>query len=193
MQVNDWSGLKTLLLLLLLFPAGSHAQTSIALGATRQEQSVFNADPSEQVTHPIRVPNAVLQLLAKDTAVAACMKDNPIAPGGSLTSWFTASEIHLNGPDEADLVVLPVAQGDAFMCFHSVEGVGWFWVFREAAGQYELVLKTAGLGLSVLDTRHNGYKDIRSDGQVGKWSTRTTFRFTGGRYQEFQKKTTELK
>jgi hypothetical protein len=24
MQVNDWNGLKTLLLLLLLFPAGSH-------------------------------------------------------------------------------------------------------------------------------------------------------------------------
>lgn len=188
--MNNWNELKTLLLLLLLFSAGSHAQIS---GATRREQPEFNADPSEQVTHPIHVPNAVLQLLAKDTAVAACMKDNPIAPGGSLTSWFTASEIHLNGPDEADLVVLPIAQGDALMCFHSVEGVGWFWVFRRAAAQYELVLKTAGLGLSVLDTRHNGYKDIRSDGQVGKWSTRTTFRFTGGRYQEFQKKTNELK
>jgi len=181
-----------LLLLLLLFPAESHAQASVALGATRQEQSEFNADPSERVTHPIHVPNAVLQVLAKDTAVAACMKDNPIAPGESLSSWFTASEIHLNGSDEADLVVLPVAQGDAYMCFRYFEGIGWFWVFRPIGDRYELVLKTAGLGISVLDTRHNGYRDIRSVGQVGEWSTTTTFRFKDGHYREFKKDTKEL-
>jgi hypothetical protein len=154
---------------------------------------MFNADPSERVIRPVPVPNAVLQILERDTTVAACMNDNPIPRGESLTSWFTASEIHLNAPDEADLIVLPVAQGDAYICFHSVEGIGWFWVFRQAAGRYELVLKTAGLGLSVLDTRHNAYRDIRSDGQVGKWSTTATFRFEDGHYREYQKSTKELR
>jgi hypothetical protein len=166
---------------------------SIALGTTTQEQTTFYADPSEPLVRPIPVPDAVLQILARDAAVVACMKDNPMPRGRSLSAWFMASEVHLNGSDRADIVVLPVGtQGESYMCFRSVEGIEWFWVFRHIGGRYELVLKTAGLGLSVLDTRHNGYRDIRSDGQVGKWSTTTTFRLGDGHYREYRKKTTEL-
>jgi hypothetical protein len=159
---------------------------SMVFGATAQEQSVFNADPSERLARPISVPGAVLEILAKDDTVAACEKDNPVPRGSSLASWFAASEIHLNGSDEADLVILPIAQGNPFMCFHSVEGIGWFWVFRPIGTRYELVLKTAGLGLSVLDSRHNGYRDIQSSGQVGKRSTRIGFGFDGKTYQKYQ-------
>jgi len=150
---------------------------------------VFNADPSERLARPMPGPDAVLQVLSKDETVAACVKENPISHSGSLASWFVASQIHLNGSDETDLVVLPITQGDRLMCFHSVEGIGWFWVFRPIGGRYELALKTAGLGLSILDSRHSGYRDIQSGGQVGKRSTRSMFRFDGKAYREFLKKT----
>jgi hypothetical protein len=157
-----------------------------------REQTVFDADPSVPIVRPIALPNGAAQILAKDDNVVACMKDNPIPQAASLASWFTASEIHLNGPNEADLVVLPAAQNSPFICFHSVEGIGWFWVFRQIGGRYELVLKTAGLGLTVLESRHSGYRDILSGGQVGAFATQSSFRFENGRYREHQRKTEKL-
>ncbi len=168
-------------------------EASIASGAAYLEQIEFNADSPERVTRPVPVPEPAAQILARDDVVAACLKDNPISHGRSLASWFVASEIHLNGPEEADIVVLPVAQGEPFLCFHSAEGIGWFWIFRRTGGRYELVLKTPGLSLSILDTRHNGYRDIRSGGQVGTFGTATIFRFEDGRYREYRKKTTEVR
>ncbi len=181
-------GAKALLISCFFFLQGA----SVGWGSAAQEQSVFDADPSEPIAHQIPLPNGAAQVLAKDENVVACMKDNPIPQGGSLASWFRASEIHLNGPNEADLIVLPVAQGSLYMCFHSVEGIGWFWIFRRVGGQYELVLKTAGLGVTVLESRHNGYRDIQSGGQVGASATRIRFHFENGRYHEYQRKTEEL-
>lgn len=107
-------------------------ESSEALGKTEKEQTSFDADPDfAQVTRPARLPDSVLQILARDSEVAACEKENPISLTTSLASWFVASEIHLDGPDEVDLVVLPTAQGNRLMCFHSAEGIGWFWVFRQ--------------------------------------------------------------
>lgn len=168
-------------------------ESSTVWGSAKPEQTVFESDPSQPITRPMPLPDAVLQILAEDNGVASCVKDNPIPSGRSLASWFAASEVHLKGFDEADLVVLPVSQGDSYMCFHSVEGMGWFWVFRQTGGQYELALKTAGLGLTVLDRRHNGYRDIQSGSQVGKFATVVSFRFENGRYREDRQNTEELK
>jgi hypothetical protein len=185
--VQHWSTKALLILCALLSLAAT-----VGWGNEPREQTVFDADPSEPIVRPIALPNGAAQILAKDDNVVACMKDNPIPQGGSLASWFTASEIHLNGPNEADLVVLPAAQNSPFMCFHSVEGIEWFWVFRQIGGRYELVLKTAGLGLTVLESRHGGYRDILSGGQVGAYATRIRFHFENGRYHEYQRKTEQL-
>lgn len=167
-------------LLLFLEPAG-------AWGKTEKEQTSFDADPSVQIARPVPLPDSVLQILAKDSEVAACRKENPIPPGASLDSWFMASEIHLGGPDEADLVVLPIAQGNRSLCFHSVEGIGWFWVFHQVGAHYELVLKTAGLGLIIRDARHNGLRDILSGMAFGTHSSQTTYRFENGKYREYRR------
>jgi hypothetical protein len=161
---------------LLLEPSG-------AGGKTEREQTSFDADPSSQITRTVSLPDSVLQILAQDRQVVACMKENPIPSESSLASWFVASEIHLDGPDEVDLVVLPVAQGNRLMCFHSVEGIGWFWVFRQVGVHYELALKTAGLGLIIRDARHHGYRDIQSGLAFGKYSSQTTYRFENGNYR----------
>lgn len=179
---------KALLILCALLSQGG----SVGWGSVAQEQAVFYADPSEPIAHPIDLPDGAAQVLAKDDNVVACLKDNPIPQGESLASWFTASEIHLHGPNEADLIVLPLAQDSPYMCFHSAEGVGRFWIFRQVGRRYELVLKTAGLGLTLLESRHNGYRDIQSGGQVGASVTRSSFRFESGRYHEYQRKTESL-
>ena len=161
-------------------------ESSGALGKTGKEQTSFDADPSSQVTRPVSLPGSVLQILAQDSEVAACRKENPVPSEASLASWFVASEIHLDGADEADLVVLPLAQGNLLMCFHSVEGIGWFWVFRQVGAHYELVLKAAGLGLVIRDVRHHGYRDIQSGFAFGTHSSQTTYRFENGEYRKYR-------
>jgi hypothetical protein len=161
-------------------------EPSRAWGKTEREQTSFDADPSSQITRTVSLPDSVLQILAQDSEVVACMKENPIPSEASLASWFVASEIHLDGPDEVDLVVLPVAQGNRLMCFHSVEGIGWFWVFRQVGAHYELALKTAGLGLIIRDARHRGYRDIQSGLAFGMHSSQTTYRFENGKYREYR-------
>ena len=157
-----------------------------AWGKTEREQTSFDADPSSPITRAVSLPDSALQILAQDSEVVACMKESPIPSETSLASWFVASEIHLDGADEADLVVLPAAQENRFMCFHSVEGIGWFWVFRKVDAHYELVLKTAGLGLVILDTRHHGYRDIQSGAAYGTHGSQITYRFGNGKYGEYR-------
>jgi hypothetical protein len=159
---------------------------SAALGKAEKEQTSFDADPSRHIARPVRLPESVEQILAQDSEVVTCKNENPIPPGSSLASWFVASEIHLHGPDETDLVVLPVAEGTPLLCFHSAEGIGWFWVFRPVAAQYELVLKTAGLGLIIRDTRHHGYRDIQSGAAFGMHSSQTNYRFDNDKYSEYR-------
>lgn len=180
---NPW-----LVVCLMLVLGGSPS----TLSTERQQQTDFNVNASTSeplVKKSIPVPDAVLQILREDDTVRACMKDNAIPAGGSLASWFVGSEIHLSGPTEADLVVLPVAERNAYRCFHSAEGIGWFWIFRPIGQHYEMLLKASGLGLQVLETRHHGYRDIRTGGQVGKFGTEVIFRLIEGRYQEYRKKT----
>jgi hypothetical protein len=166
-------------LFLLLEPSG-------VWGKTEKEQTSFDADPSRQITRPVPLPDSALQILAQDSEVVACRKENPIPRGASLASWFVASEIHLDEAGKADLVVLPVAEGSPYLCFHSVEGIGWFWLFRQVGAHYELVLKAAGLGLHIRGTRHHGYRDIETGMAFGTHSSQTTYRFENGKYRDYR-------
>ena len=77
------------------------------------------------------------------------------------------------------------------MCFHSVEGITWFWLFRHRGSEYQLVLKAAGNGFSVLKDRNNGYRDIKTGAVTGAYGTTTVFRFDGTQYEEYEKKSEE--
>jgi hypothetical protein len=78
-------------------------------------------------------------------------------------SWFVASEIHLDGVHEDDLIVQPRDLGQSPSPNHFLFGarIVPFWVLLGAAGKYRLVLGVRADGLDVLDSRTNGYKDIQ--------------------------------
>jgi hypothetical protein len=182
---------------LLLLALTLSAQSQITRQSSQQEQSSFGTEelPGETlVKRPVPVPDTVLQILKTDDGVKSCLEYNPLVPGQLLGSWFIASEIHLDGPNERDLVILPTPHpGDTYMCFHSVSGIGQFWVFRKIGERYQLVLKASGTGLLILKTRNNGYRSIQtgSVGQAGRYVTTITFRFDGQRYREYRNITQE--
>ena len=172
-----------------------HAQSSPP--ASTKEQPTFSvetADDRPRVVRPAALPNTVLEALKSDEAVKSCLKNNPLDPGKSLGSWFIASVIHLAGPNEADLVVVPSFQGEESMCFESVSGIGLFWIFRNNGGkQYQLALRTYGNQIVILPSRTKDYRNVRSDtiGQAGRYLTESTFRFNGNSYVVAQERTEE--
>jgi hypothetical protein len=153
------------------------------------EQSSFAVEeiPDEpRIKHPIPVPDAVVEVLKSDDGVKSCLKDNPLAPGQLMSSWFIGSVIHLDGPKEADLVVVPSFHGQESMCFQTPAGFGLFWVFRQNGAGYDLVLRSWAGGLRILTSETNGYRNVRTDsmGQAGRVLTNVVFQFNGNRYVE---------
>jgi hypothetical protein len=163
-----------------------------------QEQSSFGGEEVPGVPfikRPVSVPDSVLQILKADKIVKSCSGDNVPNPEAPFGSWFVASEVHLDGPKQRDLIVLPSpgAHQPNYVCFHSVGSFGWFWVFRQTDERYQLVLKTMSFGIGVAKTRHLGYRDIRtvSPSAAGKFITTVTFGFDGKSYQEYGRKIRE--
>ena len=179
------------LILFLIFTAPIRSQKAGEI--TKEEQSTFGTEEvpgMPLVKRPLPVPDAALAILKEDVDVKGCLSDNPLPPGHSLASLFIGSEIHLDGPSESDLVVVPLPGNE---CFHSAAGIGTFWIFRRVGDQYELVLKALGNGLTILGAEHNGYRGIQTGtiGQAGRQFTTVVFRFDGKRYREYRKETKE--
>jgi hypothetical protein len=160
------------------------------------EQTSFNAEPDSAqalVNRPVRIPDSALQVL-RDTLTGGtfnCLKSHEIEPDEAPASWFLASEIHLNGPKEVDLIVLPNATKIADPsnpggCLLAAHG-GRFWVLGPgvASGRYELLLQTYGLALKVLNSRTNRYRDL----QVAEESRNIIYRFTLQQYQRAEIRT----
>jgi hypothetical protein len=170
-----------------LFALVLHGQAHVSVFRGENEQSSFAVEeiPGEpRIRHPLPVPNEALEELRRDETVNSCLAENPLKSGKSLSSWFLASEIHLDGSNEADLVVVPRFLGQEGMCFQTPTGVGLFWIFRKNDGRYELVLRTWGGSLEVLAAKTSGYRKVKTGtlGQAGRNLTDITFHFDGARY-----------
>jgi hypothetical protein len=164
--------------ILFLRVAGRPLQGQASLSG---EQSVFGME-MVPVAEPVVVPEDVLQILRKTNYVLTCLKERQ-APSDIPASWFVGSRIHLDGPDEPDLVVLP-ANG----CLLGAN-VAPFWVFRRTARGFELVLEISVHDLRVLKGRSNGYRDIETWSSTAVTHTTLHFKFNGRRYELTQKKT----
>jgi hypothetical protein len=165
----------------------------------KQEQTVFDAEPDPDVMHiskPVEIPDSALEAL-RDTILggpANCLKSRGVTPEQASASWFLASAVHLNGPNEVDLVVLlnePVLGNpkNPGGCLLPANG-NYFWVLGpgSASGRYRLLLESYGHRLEVLNSRTNRYRDI----QIGFASTvgnaAALYKFTLSQYQRAETK-----
>ncbi len=162
----------------------------------KAEQSAFDAEPDSGKMHlerPVEIPASALDVL-RDTlsrGTVNCLKSRGTTPKQVPASWFLASAVHLNGPNEVDLIVLPnvpsiAKPGNSGGCLLPANG-GPFWVLGPgiASERYGLLLAAYGHRLEVLDSRANGYRDI----QMGTIRTALLYKFTVHQYQLSEKKT----
>jgi hypothetical protein len=188
-----WGQQFSLLLALEMFGVGGQAQQT---GKTRQhEQSGFSVEQEiVPVEKPTILPRGALQVLAKEAGVASCLENENVSSDQLPPSWFVGSEIHLNGPDEADLVVLPnLATGThdgpgPAACFLGAN-TGQFWILRKTRDGYRLVLSVFTHSLTVLNSKWKGYRSIEAITISLATNTRTFFRFDGKEYKLYMEKT----
>jgi hypothetical protein len=164
----------------------------------QSEQTGFNSDevPGQvYVKKPVRIPDGALAVL-RDTlsrGTANCIQDTEgLTPEQVPASWFVGSEIHLDGPEEVDLVVLPARMTSESpspnRCLYSAHG-GPFWLLRNINRKYELLLETYADGLGILDSRTNFYRDIQTWSTTVRTTTTLLYKMDVGQYQLAEKKT----
>ena len=165
-----------LLLVILLGLFLTLAQAQRTGGARGREQSQFSME--EDFARPVRVPADVLRMLLRDEDNRRVLESTQ-SPDAALASWLTASEIHLNNDRLPDLVVMATG---------SLRGANItpFWVFLNTPRGYRQVLSTAAHGLTVMNTRTRGHRNIRRNAMTAVDVIIETFRFNGREYKSWR-------
>jgi len=141
---------------------------------SQKEQSHFGAEVA--IRKPVEIPTDVLSILRQDKRNQTCLKDGE-PPTTVISSWFVGSRIHLNSDGDADLVV--TARNECLLGANLVP----LWVFRNTPQGHELVLSVSALGLDVLNTKTNMYRDIRIGAATAQRVRTTVFKFDGKEYR----------
>jgi hypothetical protein len=141
---------------------------------SQKEQSHFGAEVS--IRKAAEIPTDVLSILTEDKRNQTCLRDGE-SPTNITNSWFVGSWVHLNGDADADLVV--TARNECLLGANIIP----FLVFRNTPQGHQLILSVSALGLDVLNTKMNNYRDIRI-GAATAWSAQTMiFKFDGKEYR----------
>ena len=177
---------RLLQLLIVVSLLASIGNSQIAKQPQSSEQSRFAVE-GIPIEKPKDVPESVLKILRKDDYVAGCLKQGQSA-SEIPASWFVGSEIHLDGSDQIDLIVVPRQlaprkdEPTDNACLYGAN-VAPFWVFSKASGQPTLVLEISAAGLKVLNAKTNGYRDIRTWSSTAQTRTTSYFRFDRHQYK----------
>jgi len=181
--VSKTRSLASFLQLLLLFAVSMYEMAAQVPGAemTRQREQLSFSMEQEivPIVKPATLPEGALRALEKDADIVFCMKNENLSPSQLPSSWFVGSQIHLDGPDEIDLIVLPnLTANTCFVGPYTAK----FWVLRMTGKGYELALSVHTHGLEVLKSSWKGYRDIETTVSTLNGTTTTLFRFDGKQY-----------
>jgi hypothetical protein len=170
MNKQDWILRNAVVFLALVFfyPATTDSRTQRKL---TPEQTDFGADSG--LERPIPVPEAALKALRNARLQAT--------PDELSSEQLQASEIHLDGLSEVDLVVPVLGGGHA----------AFFYILRPTSDGYQLIFDSGGDSMTVLRTRSHGYRDLQVEGitMAGKSVTMVIYRFDGHKYVKASEKT----
>jgi hypothetical protein len=182
--------------LLALAACGAVGQSRQGEKTRQREQLDFSMETEiVPIERPVSLPEGALRLLEKEADVSSCMVNAKLSPGQLPASWFVGSQVHLDGPDEMDLIVLP-SPLEATQPMHPAPNACFFgpytakfWVLRMTRNGYELALTVHTHGLGVLKSGWKGHRDIETGISTLNGTTTTLFRFDGKQYKLHNEKT----
>jgi len=123
--------------------------------------------------HPAKIPDGLVRLL-QDEIKSACPRET-VDQMTDVRSLFSASGITINNHRPAFIVK------SSHHCLTGVDN-DWFWIFRETARGYRLVLTSGTISLSVLQTKTLGLRDIETNVATAQTNYMTIYKFNGSIY-----------
>ena len=151
----------------------------VSLAQGRAEQRLFNRI-DRPVERPVAVPPPIVQFLSRDQHIAEILESQSLLPEQLPPAWFRASEVHLAGPGERDILIIgagPVPGAN----------VTTFWIFRPTGTGYEPLLNGApALALEIMKRRTNGYRDIKLSSATAMEVSTTGVPISGRRVPAFR-------
>ena len=138
------------------------------------EQTRFGVET--EVKRPAPIPAEIVESLREDRRNRTCLEEGQSAARIDA-SWFVGSIVNLNGRSGNDLIVKP--QNPCLLGAN----LGPFWIYRETANGYRLVLAVDALALELLSRRTNGLRDIVASAATASTVSRRTYSFNGSRYE----------
>jgi hypothetical protein len=139
-------------------------------GSKSHEQLHFSAE-DETVHRPADIPQDAWKILQKDSYVQNVIENENLTAEQLPRSWFLASAVHLDGPQENDLLVIAndkLAGGN----------VVTFWLFMQTPKGIKLVLTAPAHDLFIKSSRSHGHRDIIMAG-----ITEVILRYDGNQYR----------
>jgi hypothetical protein len=185
MRLNKVMRIKTIATLLTMIAVLWGASAISQEKSGFQEQVQFSAE-DETVKHPISVPEEAWSILKRDPSVLEVLTDRNLTIDQLPASWFTASEVHLGGPDEGDVVV--VGKGPL-----RGANVTTFWVFLRRPQGLKLALTVPAHDLIIKPVRRNGYKGIEIVSATAVKLSRVSYRFDGSQYRVNERSTQDIR
>ncbi len=143
-------------------------------GRSSGEQTHFSAE-DDAVRRPMVLPDGALRVIKEDPYVAGMLQDQAPAATQIPKGWLMASQVHLAGPGENDIVV--VASGLLMGA-----NITSFWVLRPSRVGYELLLTAQGHDLLIRHSRSKGYRDIELLSSTAVTVSTVSFKFDGRKY-----------
>jgi hypothetical protein len=139
------------------------------------EQIHFSVE--DKLERPIALPEVVVDLLMNDEIVVrsqSCMKK--IATLSQIpSSLFLASEVHLDGTDQSDFVILGTS------CLLGAN-IAPFWIVRKNPDGFRIILSWVSHDLDILPTMTHGYHDVRLSSLTAKTVSTVICKFDGQKY-----------
>ncbi|HUK31532.1 MAG TPA: hypothetical protein VLV89_10495 [Candidatus Acidoferrum sp.] len=149
-------------------------QTVFAIeGTTEKKHKTWIDHPP--IEHPVPIPDPIMKVLRADKLVTGCLATENVTEAPA--AWFMAAEIHLHKNDQADYIVLPSNE-----CLYGPFSDP-FWIFGQAGNGYDLLFRSDLLGIAILNSRTNEYRDIRTTFVLGNQRNSVKFKFDGHKYQ----------
>lgn len=167
---SRWFWLKSGAIILFLCASVVRPDAQVNSAKHHGEQTSFSVE--FDFKHPVHLDEAAKGALATSPSLADEVKRKHLEPKDLPDHWFTASRVQLGEGVEGLVVMGPVVN------------TAPFWVLRQTAKGYDLVLDATTSNLEFLDTRTNGLRDIKMGEPVGVayWATQE-FQFDGHIYR----------
>lgn len=139
----------------------------------KEEQNLFFGN--QELDDPVPLPADIFQLLLARREVKDALRGTDASAANDPAKLFQAAEVHLSGPDRADLLVMSLFRATGAKNT-------WFWIVRTTPRPTVLLFLDAD-SVEVKDRKTNGYRDIDAEVLSPSRTSLRLYKFDGRTYK----------